>query len=418
LEQFHHGNDVPPLAENTDKECVKMMHNTLSVIMFMMVASLLPGSSFAQEPTPRVTLTVRETAGIRRFGYPVTMTTTLPVALLADVGHARLIQLPKGNAVPSQMTVTSRHADGSIENLEIDVIQSPGPLETMQFQLETGSEVTAVSAQSGLEMSETDEFYQVSAYRIPKDLRSLVQQVNYRRDYLRGNGLRVAAVEGNVTHDPAEARSIVWTVEKRGPLQVRLRCRGVYPATNSLDELPFELVLEFVSSKSWIGITHRIPKTSGRRIRLETIADFELQGQLLWDLDTGYWLYGVLESGDSLMFSRTARDWQCELTSHSGTSVYAKSLPENRVARGWGHFQEAHTDGNVVAFGLAESDHHDSLAITMTSNGTLTATSVPRIGEASIQQRIFFHFVPVPLQHTARTSPPSMMLHLEQDKSK
>ena len=148
-------------------------------------------------------------------------------------------------------------------------------------------------------------------------------------------------------------------MEKRGPLQVRLRCRGVYPATTGLDELPFELVLEFVSSKSWIGITHRIPETSGRHIRLETIADFQLQGQLLWDLDTGYWLYGVLESGESLTFSRTARDWQCELTNNSGTSVYAKSLPENRAARGWGHFQEAQTDGNVVAFGVAESESED-----------------------------------------------------------
>jgi hypothetical protein len=391
------------------------MHNMLSVIM--MVTSLMPGSFIAQETLDRLTLTVRETAGIRRFGYPATMTATLPEASLTDVRHARLIELPDGNAVPSQMTVNSRHADGSIENLEIDVIQSPGPLETMQFQLETGSDVTAVPAQSGLELSETDEFYQVSAYRIPKDLRSLVQQVNYRRDYLRGDGLRVAAMEGNVIHDPAAAREIVWTVEKRGPLQVRLRCRGVYPATNGLDELPFELVLEFVSSKSWIGITHRIPKTAGRHVRFETIADFQLQGQLLWDFDTGYWLYGVLESGESLTFSRTAGDWQCELTNNSGTSIYAKSLPENRAARGWGHFQEAQTDGNVVAFGVAETDSDDSLAITMASNGTLTASSVPRIGAESIQQRLFFHFVPVPLQHTARTSPPSMMRPLEQDKS-
>lgn len=393
------------------------MHNTLSVILFMMVASLMPGRSLAQEFPERSTMTVRETAGIRRFGYPVTMTTTLPEASLTDVGHARLIQLPHGNAVPSQMTVTSRHADGSIESLEIDVIQSPGPLETLQFQLETGSDVTAVSAQSGLELSETDEFYQVSAYRIPKDLRSLVDQVNYRRDYLRGDGLRVAAIEGNVIHDPAVARDIVWTVEKRGPMQARLRCGGVYPATEGLDELPFELVLEFVSSKSWIGITHRIPKTSGRHIRLETIADFQLRGQLLWDLDTGYWLYGVLESGESITYSRKGREWQCELAGSSGKSDYAKSIPENNPSRGWGHFQETQTGGNVVAFGVAESESDDLLAITMASNGTLTASSVPHAGEETIQQRIFFHFVPVPLQHTARTSPPSMMLPLKQDQS-
>jgi hypothetical protein len=393
------------------------MHKTITVIIVVIATSLMPDCSIAQESPDRLTLTVRETAGIRRFGYPVTMTATLPEASLTDVRHARLIRLPNGSALPSQMTMNSRHADGSIENLEIDVIQSPGPLETMQFQLETGSDVTSVLAQSGLELSETDEFFQVSAYRIPKDLRSLVQQVNYRRDYLRGDGIRVAAIEGNVIHDLAAARNIIWTVEKRGPLQVRLRCRGIYPAAKGLDEMPFELMLEFVSSKSWIGITHRIPQAFGRQIRLETIADFQLQGQLLWDLDTGYWLYGVLESGESLTLLRTAGDWQCELAGQSGTSVYAKGVPENRTARGWGHFQEATTDGNVVAFGVAESESDDSLAITMASNGTLTASSVPGIGEESIQQRIFFHFVPVPLQHTARTSPPSMMRPLEQDQS-
>jgi len=31
----------------------------------------------------------------------------------------------------------------------------------------------------------------------------------------------------------------------------------------------------------------------------------------------------------------------------------------------------------------------------------------------SATQQVFMHFVPVPLQHTARTSPPSMMIPLQ-----
>ena len=391
------------------------MQKLLLISMSLMVPSLLTLASRADEPPERTRLTLRETAGIRRFGYPATAVVALRKGMLTDIGNARLVDLQSSEPLPNQMTVLSRHPDGSIQNLEIDSVLSPGPLESIDLQLECGTGVSALPSPQGLRLTENDEFFQVSAFRVPKSLHTLVQQVHYGRDYLRTGGLSVAAIEGDVTHSVGHARNVRWTVEKNGPLQVRLRCHGFYPALAGLDELPFELVLEFASTKSWIAITHSVSATAGRTISLESIADFQLGGQLLWDIDAGYWLYGVLESGESLNFEWFPRTWKCELTRSNKTTVYAQSRIDGPVAQRWGHLQQAQTGGNVVAFGVSESAGEKSLTLNVGCDGLTRVRSTfaaPAVND-TVKQKIYFHFVPVPLQDTARTSPAAMMWPLE-----
>lgn len=385
-----------------------------------MVTSLLTLALRAGEPLERVRVTLRETAGIRRFGYPATALVVLRKGILKDIRNARLVDLKSNEPTPNQMTVLSRYPDGSIQNLEIDTVLSPGPFESIDLQFECGTDVAALPSPQGLRLTENDESFQVSAYRIPKDLHTLVQQIDYGRDYLRAEGLSVATIEGDVTRDLGQSKDVRWTVEKNGPLQVRLRCSGRYPALADLAELPFELVLEFASTKSWIAITHSVSAPAARTISLETIANFQLEGRLLWDIDAGYWLYGVLESGESLKFDWFPQTWNCELTSGNNTTVYAQSRIDGPAAQRWGHLQEAQTGGNVVAFGVSESADEKSLTLTVGRNGLTRVRSTfaapaangPAVN-GTVKQKTYFHFVPVPLQDTARTSPAAMMWPLE-----
>src|SRR5262249_33621074 len=150
-----------------------------------------------------------------------------------------------------------------------------------------------------------------SAYTIRKDGHPLVQSVRYGREYLKEGGIHVVVKEGKVEHRLRDAQHLKWTVEKQGAFQVRLRGDGEYPEQDGKSALPFTLTLEFASSKSWIGITHTIHPTGPRQLTLGLTGNFNLSGPLLWDTDVGYWLYGVVNSGEEMLFSQGANGWVC-----------------------------------------------------------------------------------------------------------
>jgi hypothetical protein len=362
----------------------------------------------AQESAQRVPFRVRETAGIRRFGYLATARLPLPPGALKDAKNTRVLDA-QGKAASAQITAVEKHADGSVKWLEVDMNLSPAPLETMEFQLEYGANVTHAPPPRGLTLAETAETFQVSTYyTIRKDGNPLVQRVNYGRDYVKEGGINIIAKEGTVEHRLRDAKNLKWTVEKQGALQVRLHCEGEYPAPGGNAPLPFALTLEFSNSKSWVGITHVV--RGNRKVALSLVSHFNLNGQLLWDADVGYWLYGVVNPDEQMTFSQTSDAWMCKSGKAGLETPYAANAADNRRSKGWGHFQESKDDGNVVAFGIADFGANGEHTFTLRSDGTMTVQREP---QANLQLRAFFHFIPVPLQRTAHTSPPSMMLPLE-----
>lgn len=401
----------------------------LTAVWFLAFSVLWPSGYSAE--VSRKPFQIRETAGIRRFGYPASAQFSFAPGELGGPQNARLIS-DAGKALSAQMTTGSRHPDGSVRELEVDFVLSPGPLEVTSLSLEYGPQVLTEAPTRGLVFSETEQHFKVSACTIRRDANPLIQGVFYDREYLDDAGITVSVLEGSVVHRLQDAKERVWTVEKRGPVQVRLRCEGIYAAQGKAAELPFVLILELVSTKSWIGITHSIPALSGRTVTLQTSADFRMSGQLLWDLDVGYWLYGVIDPTDELLVSQKNEDWHCRLIQGGHESVYAASVPGRTAFRGWGHFQEARAEGNVVAFGVTsrpegslaasgvlgadppKTDERptDELRMSLDSQGMMQIqTESDTAGSAT--QQVFMHFVPVPLQHTARTSPPSMMIPLQ-----
>src|SRR5437763_14899201 len=91
--------------------------------------SLLPLAVAGAAPNDpaRVPITVRETAGLRRFGFPVTAAVPFPRGTFTDARHARLVDA-QGKEVPAQITVTAQWPDDrSLQWVDVDFHPSPAP---------------------------------------------------------------------------------------------------------------------------------------------------------------------------------------------------------------------------------------------------------------------------------------------------
>src|SRR5579884_649245 len=101
---------------------------------------LLPATAAADEAPAngRLTLTVRETAGIRRFGYPVGIELQLgrPVR---DADRFRLLE--NGRPIAAQFRPV-REGRELASAVYLDFIANPGPLEKHTYVVEYGPEVT------------------------------------------------------------------------------------------------------------------------------------------------------------------------------------------------------------------------------------------------------------------------------------
>src|SRR5262245_3524287 len=91
---------------------------------------VLFSSVTAADPPGRLTLSVQETAGIRRFNYPVSAVLPLPDAAK---GGMKFRLLEKGKAIPAQFSV-----QGDAVLLDFNV--GHAPLESREYVVEYGSE--------------------------------------------------------------------------------------------------------------------------------------------------------------------------------------------------------------------------------------------------------------------------------------
>ena len=90
----------------------------------------------AQAPK-RVILQVKESAGIRRFAYPVSARVPFARGVLKSTSNVRL--LLNDMEVPTQVSPESNWPDGSIQSLVVDFNTNSAPLEQQRFRLEYGT---------------------------------------------------------------------------------------------------------------------------------------------------------------------------------------------------------------------------------------------------------------------------------------
>src|SRR5262245_20359247 len=327
---------------------------------------------------------VRETAGLRRFSFPVR------AAWVGQAGSlpARLLE----NDKPVQAQFTP-HGDGAVD---IDFNVSIGPWETREYRLGPGS---GSAADRGVTVEQADGMYAVRhgvAFDIPVNGLGLLDQVKGGKlSYLRpGSPGLLLNYKDNVEFR-GETRS---QVTKRGPLvgAVRFETAGRNVKSVALMDCP--------RSKSWIEVRWTVEDPE--RLVAGMIADLDLlvEGSpTLVDFGANNTVYAALKPGQRIQLSSEPGSWLVDLAGQA----YASG--KNSRAEGWAHVmdQQRATAIAVAGFGADTRDH-----IEVSADGRLRIRrDFLRAGERNLH--FWLHFVTMPVQLGAATSPQAMQSPLQ-----
>ncbi len=298
---------------------------------------------------------VKETAGIRRSGYPAHARVPIPRGALATAADARLVL--NGKEAPAQFLSATTWPDGSVQALDVDFNASVGPKEEAVYQLEYGAGVKAEPIARGLSVSETPDAIQVGTVRFSKTAVPLLASVAYRQEDIGPgpNGFAVSD-EAGASYDASAADGVKAEIVKRGPLFVVLRYTGQL-RIGAEYRVPFTIQVEMPNSKTWWKATATFDDPA-RRIRSVTFHSPLTFGALpwTWDFGTGSWSYGVFRNKtDSAVFTQVITSpmtgsWTLAAGPKGQEQPYEASAGRRLpVAEGWGHLQDAK---EAIAFAI------------------------------------------------------------------
>jgi hypothetical protein len=388
-------------------------------------ALLVLPSSVAAEEVPasgRRTLIVRETAGIRRFGYPVHVEIPLGRAV-RDGDHFRLLE--NGRPVAAQFRpVRGGREPASAVHCDFNV--SHAPLEKRTYVVEYGPEGTAgPEPKGGLKVERKEDAITVAhpqglAFVMPRNLLGLLRQVRTREtEYLKAGspGLFLRSQEG------VESRlggSSAAKVLRSGPLAVGLR----FESSEKLNGRPLSSVvdMEFPISKSWVRINWTLadPKNDvagfGVELRLN-VPD----APVLVDFGAGSSVYTALRK-DEVATLRAGRldaakaeqpAWATLRGPAGALRPYVVAPPgERRPAEGWAHVMDRQRCTAIAVEDCAEAGQETELTIDARGRLRIGRTFAAKETRKEKRLSLWLHFVGMPVQMGAATSPQAMLASL------
>jgi hypothetical protein len=195
-------------------------------------------------------LCVVETAGLRRFGYPVH--TILPGIEPGPNFCLRTDDKPVPAQFRSIVGVDGRPA------VALDFNVSLGPLETVFLDVAYGEDIPpGPEPERGLRVEKTEKVFCVSGtgltYEVPVDLVGFLGRVGEgSREYLRG-GSPGFWLQTRGGQDERKAPPLQGTISRQGPLVVGLKFQGDWPLDGGR-MAPVVVGLTVPSSKSWVEL--------------------------------------------------------------------------------------------------------------------------------------------------------------------
>jgi hypothetical protein len=358
----------------------------------------------------RTALHVEETAGIRRFFYPVDARVPFPRGTLVDPTRVRLLR--EGVELPAQYTAFDRWPDDSVRWLAVNFNISIGPLERQTYEVEygPGTRVTAETPR-GLTVTETAETIQVSRMRFGKDAAPLLASVDYAGEHIGTgpNGISVRDYEGNIHQ--VSGPDVVFEVVRQGAQYVELRYTGRFVLGVGAS-VPFTMRVGIPNSKSWFQ-TSIVVEDPERRVR-----DLVFQTPLtlgdrpwVWDFGTDRWTYGSLRAPEeavqlSVVADGTgAAEWEID-TRRAGESQAYEVGGERSLVEGWGHLQGP---TRAVAFAMGDFAREAGTYTMGVDGAGQLSMMVSRPGRSRHELTVYQHYVSVPVHIGAATSPMSML---------
>jgi len=331
---------------------------------------------------------VAETVGLRRFAYPVR------ARINTSLSPEQLRLTADGKPVAAQFTRVDESA------VEIDFTVDLGPWEKRRLLAGEGAPPPPISAPMSLDQTSTSYVVRHPgglAFHVPKNLQGLLNSVRTRdTEYVLpgSSGLLVNC------GDNVERRAVATTsrVVKSGPLACAIRF-------DRTEQLPgnrtakSEIELEFPRSKSWVEVRWTVDDPHALVSGLMAEVNLRVDTQpLIVDFGAGTMIYATLRSGQSARMQANATAWNIDV---NGTS-YAAGREQR--AEGWAHVMDRHRATAVALgdFGDAEA------SIEAWADGRLRIRR-DRLGGTRKSLTFWLHFVEMPVQIGAATSPQSMM---------
>jgi hypothetical protein len=385
-----------------------------------------PTAQAAEPPNVRqIRLTVAETAGIRRFGYPVTVVLDLPEPV-RDVEHFRL--LADGKPVTGQFRPHGDVRDG-IHTVSIDFNASPAPLESREYVIEYGPGVErGPEPKDGLRVETTEDEFRVIhpgelIFAVPRDLLGLLRGVQGNKtDYLRPGSAGLWIRYKDDIHYRAGGRgpddvATRARVVKEGPLAVALRFEST-EALRGGRSVESAVEMEFPVTKSWVRVLWDVKDPNGYVAGLGVDLNLNAEGEpTLVDFGAGSYVYAALHKGQVAKLRAGAPAWETLLGSAADLRPYVVA-PRNSQAKaeGWAHVMDRERCTAVAVQDFAGPC--PEATITVQADGGLQVWKHFALGgqgsPPGVKRLTFWlHFVPMPVHVGAATSPQAMLSPLQ-----
>ena len=378
--------------------------------------------AYAQTATAtaeRAAVHVTETAGIRRFNYPVHVRVPFAAGQLSRSENARLLREDRADddaEMPAQISAESRWPDGSVRWLSVHFNTSIGPGASQTYLVEYGPGVVpSADRPRGLTLIEDDaaDDLQVGSLRFSRTGTPLIASVTYRDEAIGSgrNGFRAAGRGGEIYR---LVESAELEILKRGPLYVELRYSGQLTSDSGV-RVPFVMTVGMPNSKSWVKMAAIVDDPAARVRELSLDLPFALGPHpWVWDFGTERWTYGALRGeNDAVVLttvvtgensSRSSSSWEVRLERDGRQQIYEAG--EGAVG-GWGHLQGA---GEVVAFAVEDfGAQPGTYRVALGGAGQTTFGFSPARPTREHRLTVYNHYVSTPVQIGAATSPSSML---------
>ncbi len=347
-------------------------------------------------------LTAAETAGIRRFGYPVKVKLSLPDDL---TGKERFRLTAGGKVVQAQFRPVGKR------EVWLDFNCSPAPLEKLAVRVEYGPDVEAgPEPKAGVTVKEDRGVFTVRSggmsYTLPAGLEGLLGEVRGgKREYMKAGskGLFIETAKG-----PLPVAGLTGRVVREGPMAVALEYLGKVAGRTVRVELTFP------RSKSWAEVDFMCDGADVRGVGADL--GLTLSSPALVDFGAGTGVYVALKKGETATMEAwntyppkvRERFWETRV----GARPYV--IPPNLETRseGWAHAmdRERCTALAVEMFGRLPVGHPGIVSAEMSVGAEGAMRFITR---GKVRTRFWLHFVPTPVHVGALTSPQAMLSPLK-----
>jgi hypothetical protein len=257
-------------------------------------------------------------------------------------------------------------------------------------------------------------------YEVAEDLAGFLRGVGSPRlGYLRDSGGGLTFTENHPEHKGAVQGlgGMSSRITREGPFAVGLRFEESRPSG-----VRWTVDLTIPQSKSWVQAVWTVDDPKQRVASIGFDLPLLLEGSpTLVDFGAGTTVYGQIKGSQRMELESAGigRDWVVRQGQGEALPVFAASAPESpRPAEGWAHAMDSRrcTALAVADFGRAGARDRISVA----ADGMLRlnreySTGLDDPGKTRKSLAFWLHFVPMPVQVGAATSPQSILSPLVAD---